>query len=101
MKIKKGDSVVIIAGKDRGRSGTVLRAFPKKEHVLIEGIGMIKKHQKAARRGQAGQIIGRPTRIHVSNVAIQDIKTSKPARVGYRIENGEKMRVSKRSGEKL
>lgn len=68
MKIKKGDLVVVIAGKDRGKSGTVLTAFPKKDQVLVEGVGIITKHQKPTRRGQAGQIVNRSTPIHVSNV---------------------------------
>lgn len=92
---------MVIAGKDRGRSGAVLRAFPKKEQVLIEGVGMVKKHQKSTRRGQAGQIIGRPTPIHVSNVAIRDAKTNKPARVGYRMEEGKKVRITKGSNAKV
>lgn len=97
MKIKKGDNVLVIAGKDRGKSGAVLRAFPKKEQVLVEGMGIVKKHKKSSRRGQAGQIISRPTPIHISNVAIRDIKTNKPARVGYRIGDSKKVRVTKAS----
>lgn len=101
MKIKKGDTVIVIAGKDRTKSGTVLRAFPKKGQVLVEGIGMVKKHQKSRRRGQAGQIVDRPTPVHVSNVAIKDGQTNKPSRVGYTTVENKKVRVSKASGEKL
>ena len=92
---------MVIAGKDRGRSGTVLAAFPKKDRVLVEGVGMIKKHQKSNRRGQAGQIIDRPTPVHVSNVAIKDAKTNKPSRIGYMMIEDKKARVSKASGVKL
>lgn len=101
MKIKKGDSVIVIAGKDRGKSGTVLAAFPKREAVLVEGVGMVKKHQKSRRRGQTGQIIDRATPIHVSNVAIKDPKRGKPSRVGYLLEGGKKVRIARKSGAKI
>lgn len=91
----------MITGKDRGKSGAVLAAFPKKDRVLVVGVGMIKKHQKSNRRGQAGQIIDRPTPVHISNVAIKDTKTQKPARVGYRTVENKKVRIAKQSGEKL
>ncbi len=101
MKIKKGDTVIVITGKDRGKSGAVLTAFPKKDRVLVAGVGMIKKHQKSTRRGQAGQIVDRPTPVHVSNVAIKDPKTQKPARVGYSTVENKKVRIAKQSGGKL
>jgi large subunit ribosomal protein L24 len=101
MKIKKGDMVVVIAGKDRGKSGTVLAAFPKKDRVLVEGVGMVKKHQRAARRGQAGQIVDRPSPVHVSNVSIKDAKTGKPSRIGYVMEEGKKVRISRKSQAKI
>jgi len=101
MKIKKGDSVVVIAGKDRGKIGDVLVAFQKKERIVVAGVGMIKKHQKSNRRGQAGQIVERPTAIHISNVAIQDSKTKKASRVGYTMTDGKKVRISKASGTKI
>ncbi|MBI4086931.1 50S ribosomal protein L24 [Candidatus Kaiserbacteria bacterium] len=101
MKIRKGDNVIVIAGKDRGKTGTVIAAFPKREQVLVEGIGMVKKHQKSRRRGQAGQIVDRPSPIHVSNVAAKDPKTGKVARVGYRVDDGKKVRVAKPSNDKI
>ena len=101
MKIKKGDNVVVIAGKDRGKSGAVLMAFPKKERVLVEGVNMVKKHQKAKRRGEAGQIIQKSIPIHISNVALKDGKTNTPSRVGYVLRDGKKIRVTKKSGEKV
>ena len=75
MKIKKGDNVIMIAGKDRGKSGTVIRAFPKLEKVLVEGVNIVTKHQKSRQRGQRGQIVERPTPVEVSNVALKDKKT--------------------------
>jgi len=101
MKIKKGDTIVVIAGKDRGKSGTVLFAYPKKEQVLVDGVGLVKKHQRGRRVGQAGQIIERPSPVHVSNVSIVDPKTKKPSRVGYTMDGGTKTRISRASGEKV
>jgi len=105
MKIKKGDSVIVLSGKDRGKDGTVTRAFPKKDKVLIEGVNLIKKHQKSQKRGQAGQIVERPMPVHVSNVALKDKKSNKPVRVGYTTEGeGEtqkKVRIARQSGEKI
>ena len=100
MKIKKGDNVIVISGKDRGKSGTVLRAMPKKEQVLVEGVNIAKKHQRSRKRGQAGQIIERPMPLNVSNVAIKDAENA-PSRVGYSIEDGKKVRVAKKSGKKI
>jgi large subunit ribosomal protein L24 len=101
MKIKKGDNVVVISGKDRGKSGTVLAAYPKKDLVLVEGVGIVKKHQRGLRRGQAGQIIERAMPIHASNVALKDAKTKKASRVGYMIDGDKKVRVTKASGSKV
>ncbi len=101
MKIKKGDMVVVIAGKDRGKSGMVIRAFPRKDMVLIEGVNIVKKHQKAKRQGQAGQIVTKPLPLHVSNVAFKDPKTGKATRIGYRITNGKKERVAQKSSVKI
>ncbi len=105
MKIKKGDNVIVITGKDRSKEGTVIRTFPKTERVLIEGINMVTKHQKSRQRGTLGQIIEKPTPIHVSNVAIKDSKTGKPARIGYIVEGegekAKKIRVTRPSGEKV
>lgn len=104
MKIKKGDTVKIITGKDRGKTGTVLRTFPKKEEVLVEGIHVVKKHQRGSRRGQSGQIIERSTPIHVSNVALTD-KEEKTVRVGYSFEGEgkgkKKVRVARPSGDEI
>lgn len=101
MKIKQGDTVYITTGKDRGKTGTVLRAFPKKEQVVVEGVGVVKKHRRGRRVGQAGQIVEHPTPVHVSNVALKDPKTGKASRVGYVTKDGKKVRVSKKSGTAL
>ena len=88
-------------GKDRGKSGTILRAFPKKGKVLIEGINIVKKHQKATSRGTKGQIVERAMPINVSNVALKDPKGGKPTRIGYKIEGGKKIRVARKSGSTI
>lgn len=103
MKIRKGDTVQIIAGKDKGKTGTILTALPRTEQVIIEGINVVKKHQKNRRVRSQGQIIDKSLPIHVSNVALLD--GNKPVRVGYSIEGeGEKrkkVRVARPSGKKL
>lgn len=103
MKIRKGDTVQIIAGKDKGKTGTVLTALPRTEQVVIEGMNMVKKHQKNRRSRSQGQIIDLSLPIHVSNVAL--LEGNKPVRVGYSIEGeGEKrkkVRVARPSGKKL
>ncbi|MCA9364208.1 50S ribosomal protein L24 [Candidatus Kaiserbacteria bacterium] len=103
MKIKKGDNVVVIAGKDRGKTGTVVRAFPKKEQVLVDGVNVAHRHQKSRRRGQQGQIIEKAMPVHVSNVALKDGKRGAPGRVGYMIEGeaSKKVRITRPSGEKI
>lgn len=100
MKIRKGDTVIVTSGKDRGKSGSVVRAFPKKNMVLVEGINIVKKHQKARRSGTLGQIIEKPMPIRVANVAIKD-KGGKPSRVGYIIEGGKKLRIARKSKSKI
>ena len=90
-------------GKDKGKSGTVMRAMPKTDSILIDGVNVVKRHEKARKRGSTGQIIEHPMPIHVSNVSIKDKKSGKPARVGYIFESeGEKrnkVRVTRPSGE--
>ena len=98
MKIKKNDTVVVIAGKDRGKTGKVLRALPAESSVIVEGVQVRKKHERSRRRGQKGQIVQKEFPIHVSNVMCVDPKTGKGTRVGYRVEKGKKARVAKKSG---
>ncbi len=99
LKIKKGDKVVVLAGKDKGKTGEVVKAFPRDSKVIVQGINMIKRHTKPSTTAQGG-IIEREAKIHVSNVAHVDPKDSKPTRVGFKtLEDGSKVRVAKRSGE--
>ena len=103
MKIKKGDNVIVIAGKDKGKTGTVEQTFPKAEKVLIDGVHVVTRHQKNKRTRSAGQIVEKSTPIHVSNVALMEGK--KAVRVGYTIEtDGDKktkVRVARPSGKKI
>lgn len=101
MKIRKDDEVIVIAGKYKGRKGTVLKAFPKESRVLVSGVNVVKRHQKPGMAGPGG-VVEKELPIHVSNVAIFDSKNQKASRVGYkRLDDGTKVRVSKASGEQL
>lgn len=97
MKIKKGDNVIVIAGKDKGKTGKVEKVFPKTDQVLVEGLNIITKHQKNKRARSQGQVVKKPVGIHVSNVSLVDGK--KPVRVGYKVEEGKKVRVSRKTGK--
>ncbi len=99
MKIKKGDQVEIIAGKDRGKRGKVIQVLATAERVVVEGANLIKRHRKPRKEGEKGERIERPAPLHVSNVMLVCSETGKPTRVGYRIEGNEKVRVSKKSGK--
>ncbi|OZU87255.1 50S ribosomal protein L24 [Virgibacillus indicus] len=101
MHVKKGDKVKVISGKDRGKQGTVLEAYPKKERVLVEGINMIKKHAKPSQDNPQGGILNQEAAIHVSNVMPIDPKSGEPTRVGYEERDGKKVRIAKKSGEAL
>lgn len=97
MKIKKGDTVLVIAGKDKGKTGKVEHTFKKTDHVLVEGVNIATKHQKNRRMRSQGQVIEKPMPVHVSNVAL--VENKKPVRVGYKVEDGKKLRVSKKTGK--
>lgn len=98
-KIKKGDKVVVLAGRDKGRTGEVLKVMPKENRVLVRGVNLVRRHQKQTAQTEGG-IITKEAPIHVSNLAIADPKDGKPTRVGFRVqEDGKKVRVAKRSGE--
>ncbi len=101
MKIKKGDNIIVIAGKDKGKKGKVVRALPADSKVVVEGVNMRKKHQRAGKGRQKGQIIDIAMPIHISNVMIEDPKTGKPTRVGKRIAGGKRIRIAKKSGTEL
>ena len=101
MKIQKNDNVIMLAGKDKGKTGKVLRALPKEGRVIVEGINIMKKHQKRRAGGIPGEVISKTMPVDVSNVALVDPKTKKPTRVGYKVEGGKKVRVAKASGQTL
>ena len=101
MKIRKGDRVRVLSGKDRGKEGEVMSADPRAGKVIVEGVNVAKKHQKPTRSMQQGGIIDKAMPIDVSNVSLID-SSGRPTRVGYRVDaNGEKSRVSRRSGGEL
>lgn len=101
MHVKKGDKVMVISGKDKGKTGVVLAAFPKKSRVLVEGINIVKKHSKPSQLNPQGGINDQEAAIHVSNVMLIDPKTGTPTRVGSTSVDGKKVRVAKKSGEIL
>ncbi|MUV38093.1 50S ribosomal protein L24 [Lentibacillus sp. JNUCC-1] len=98
MHVKKGDKVKVISGKDRGKQGTILEAYPKKDRVLVEGINMVKKHAKPSQDNPQGGILNQEAPIHVSNVMPIDPKSGEPTRVGYEVKDGKKVRIAKKSG---
>jgi len=97
--VKKGDTVVVITGKDKGKKGKVLQVLPKKNRVIVEGVAMVTKHQKPNQQMQQGGRIEQEAAIDASNVMIWDKKANQGVRVGYKLENGKKVRVSKKTGE--
>ena len=99
-KVRKGDSVIIVAGKDKGKKGEVIKVFFNDGKVLVSGVGNVKKHSKPSKINTQGGIVDKGMPIHVSNVAHIDPKTDMTTKIGYKIlENGSKVRYSKRSGE--
>src|SRR6478735_5929022 len=99
LKIKKGDHVVVITGKDKGKKGEVLKVIPEENRAIVQGVAMIKRHQRQTTT-QDGGIISREAAIHISNLALEDPKDGKPTRVGYKfLKDGRKVRFAKRSGE--
>lgn len=101
LKIKKGDQVMVITGRDKGRTGQVLRVFPTENRLIVQGVHMAKRHTRQS-FGNPGGIVDKELTIHVSNVAHIDPESRKPTRVGYKtLEDGRKVRVARRSGEVL
>ncbi|MBD9371976.1 50S ribosomal protein L24 [Rhizobium sp. ARZ01] len=96
-KIRKGDKVVVLTGKDKGRTGEVIQVMPKEDRAVVRGVNMVKRHQRQTQSQEAG-IITKEASIHLSNIAIADPKDGKPTRVGFKIEGDKKVRVAKRSG---
>ena len=99
LKIKKGDHVVVITGKDKGKKGEVLKVMPEENRAIVKGVAMIRRHQRQTAT-QNGGIISKEAAIHMSNLAIEDPKDGKPTRVGFKfLKDGRKVRFAKRSGE--
>ena len=99
MKIRKGDHVVVITGKDKGKKGEVLKVVPAENRVIVKGVAMVRRHQRQT-AAQEGGIISKEAPIHVSNIAIEDPKDGSPTRIGYKfLKDGRKVRFAKRSGE--
>lgn len=99
LHVKTGDTVYVISGKDKSKTGKVLRVFPKKGKILVEGINIIKKHLKPNQMNPQGGVVEREAAIFSSKVMLFDEKAGKPTRVGFKFENGKKIRYSKKSGE--
>jgi large subunit ribosomal protein L24 len=99
LKIKKGDHVIVIAGRDKGKHGEVVEMFPKDSRAIVRGVNVVRRHQKQTAALEGG-IISKEAPIQISNLALEDPKDGKPTRVGFRVEkDGKKVRVAKRSGE--
>ncbi len=97
-KIKKGDRVQVLAGKDKGRQGAVLKVLPKEDRVVVEGLNLVQRHTRPTQSDPQGGIKSKEAALHISNVAIVDSK-GKPTRVGFRVEGDKKVRVAKTTGE--
>jgi len=99
LKIKKGDHVIVLAGRDKGKHGEVIKVIPKENRALVRGVNMVRKHQKQSASAEGG-IISKEAAINLSNLALEDPKDGKPTRVGFKfLDDGRKVRFSKRSGE--
>ena len=99
LKIKKGDHVVVITGKDRGKKGEVLKILPSENRAIVKGVAMVRRHQRQTTT-QDGGIISKEAAIHISNLALEDPKDGKPTRVGFKfLKDGRKVRFARRSGE--
>jgi len=101
MKIKKGDQIIVISGKDRGRKGKVIESFPQKSKLVVEGINLRKKHVKPKKSGEKGQVVTVPASFDASNVKIICPKCGKSVRIGYKVENKRKYRVCKKCGVEI
>ena len=101
LKIKKKDKVIVLTGKDKGKTGEVTAVFPKENRVVVSGVNMIARHTKPSQGNPQGGIVRREAAIHVSNVAHVDPKENKPTRVGFKMVKDQKVRVARRSGETI
>ncbi len=100
-KIKKGDTVIVIAGKEKGKEAKVLQVLRNSDRVVLDGVNLMKKHLKPKYTGKSGQIVEKPQPIHISNVQIKDPKTNKPTRVRFEYKKDKKLRVAVKSGSEL
>lgn len=99
LKIKKGDKIIVTAGKDKGKAGEVLKVIPSENRAIVQGVNLVKRHQRQTQSAEGG-IISKEAPIHISNIAISDPKDNVPSRVGYKtLKDGRKVRFAKRSGE--
>ena len=98
-KIKKGDRVIVLTGRDKGRQGAVLKVLPKESRVLVEGLNIVQRHTRPTQSDPQGGIKPQEAALHISNVALVDPKAGGATRVGFRIEDGKKVRYAKKSGE--
>lgn len=102
LHVKKDDNVIVITGKDKGKKGRVIAAYPRENRVLVEGVNMVKRHTRPNPANPQGGIIEKEAPIHVSNVMHIDPKSGKPTRIGYKIlDNGKKVRIAKKSGQEI
>ena len=99
--MKKGDNVIVISGKDKGKTGKVTRALPREDKIIVGGVNIKKRHKKPRKSGQKGQIVEFASPINVSNVMIVDPKTGKLTRIGMKVVDGKRVRIAKRSGTPL
>jgi large subunit ribosomal protein L24 len=101
MKLRKGDKIVVLSGKDKGKTGTITKVLVKTNQVVIDGVNVMKRHQKPSQRNQDGGIVEFNAPIQASNVAYLEDKSSTPSKIGYKTENGQKVRVAKKSGQTI
>lgn len=101
MKIKKDDEVIVLAGKDKGKTGKVIKAMPAESRVLVQGLNLVKRHERASQKNPNGGIISKEASLHVSNVALVDPKDGKATRVKFKTVDGKKVRVGTRSDEQF
>ena len=100
LKVKKGDNVIVLAGRDKGKHGEVLLVLPKENRALVQGVNIVRRHQKQSAQQAEGGIISKESPINLSNLALEDPKDGKPTRVGFKkLDDGTKVRFAKRSGE--
>ncbi len=101
MKLKKGDNVIVLSGKDKGKTGTITKVLVKTNQVVIDGVNVMKRHEKPSQRNQDGGIVEFNAPIHASNVAYLEGKSDTPTKIGYKTENDQKVRYAKKSGQTI